>query len=248
MHIKYRLKKSFQFFVLIAVLVFTLTVEAESYRIKSQAPTVSSPSATKALATLPAGRRVEVVEMRGEWARLKTKSGRPLWVNTKFIELNPQRSVQEDVVEQNEISEVPYDSAKRWSFDLGASSGSYQSSNYSEFNIGLNYFIKEWLAFRNAAFARFDSNKENIYGLDTSFRAIGRFLLSSSFGVTVFAGPGYRFVNRGTNVPFSEGGLLFKIGGFSLGAGAKMLMYPLVQSGAANDSQFFLIFAGGGSF
>lgn len=134
----------------------------------------------------------------------------------------------------------------RLTYDIGFSTGSVGSTNYSEGNVGLNYFLKRWFSLRSALFGRFIS-PENIYGLDLS----GRFFYDVSFGkrsgMTFFGGPGYRFVTLGDNVPFIEGGLVTHLGSFSIGAGLKTFYNNAVRSGAPQDTQYFLILAGGGA-
>lgn len=135
---------------------------------------------------------------------------------------------------------------ERMTFDLGASTGSVNGYSYSELNLGVNAYITDYFAWRNAGFARFQSGENNIYGLDSSLRGI--FDVSGSMaGFTAFGGPGYRFVNEGDNVPFLEGGLVLRGGGLSIGGGAKTFFNSAVRSGAPNDTQYFLILAGSGS-
>lgn len=134
----------------------------------------------------------------------------------------------------------------RLTFDLGASSGSVNDVSYTEVGVGLNAYFTDWLAWRNAVFGRFVSGGTNVYGLDTSVRGILD-LSGSVAGLTFFAGPGFRFVNEGFNTPFAEGGVVLRVGGISLGGGAKVLLNSIVRSGTKNDTQYFIIIAGGGS-
>lgn len=134
---------------------------------------------------------------------------------------------------------------EKLTFDLGASGGSSNGVGYTEINLGLNAYFYDWLAWRNAVFGRLMSGATNVYGLDSSLRGI--FDMSGPVGFTAFAGPGYRFVNQGSGAPFAEIGLVIKLPGFALGGGVKTVLTSLSQSGAANDTQYFLILAGGGS-
>jgi hypothetical protein len=131
-------------------------------------------------------------------------------------------------------------------FDLGASLGSVNDVNYTEANLGLNLYFFEWLAWRNAIFGRFLSGQDAIWGLDSSVRGILN-LGDGALGMTAFAGPGYRFVNKGDNAPLLEAGIVFRLAGIALGGGAKTIINSAVRSSAPNDTQYFLILAGGGS-
>lgn len=134
---------------------------------------------------------------------------------------------------------------RRITFDLGASTGSIGDVTYTEAALGVNVYFYEWLAWRNAVFGRFQTGQETITGLDTSLRPILA-LGNGVLGLTAFGGPGYRFVSRGDHVPFLEGGLVFRLVGLSIGGGVKRLLTSAVRSGAPNDTQYFLILAGGG--
>lgn len=134
----------------------------------------------------------------------------------------------------------------RITYDLGASTGSYSNKTYTEINLGVNLYVYPFLAWRNAAFARFLSGANNVYGLDSSVRGILE-LGGSGLGMTAFAGPGFRFVNEGRNVPFGEAGAVFKLGGLNIGGGVKTLFNKFADSALENDTQYFIILAGGGS-
>jgi hypothetical protein len=131
-------------------------------------------------------------------------------------------------------------------FDLGASLGSVNDVHYTEANLGLNLYFYEWLAWRNALFGRFASGEETIWGLDSSVRGVLN-LGGGALGLTAFAGPGYRFINKGDNAPLVEAGIVFRLAGIALGGGAKTIINSAVRDGAPNDTQYFLILAGGGS-
>ncbi len=139
-------------------------------------------------------------------------------------------------------------SHSRVTYDLGAAVGSYNNISYTEIGLGLNWFFNDYLVWRNALFSRFGSEIDSIYGLDSSVRGVlgaG----NSALGITVFAGPGYRFVSKGDNAPFLEGGLILKLAGFSLGGGAKALYYSNRAGGLPNqETIYFIILSGGGSF
>lgn len=138
-------------------------------------------------------------------------------------------------------------------YDLGASSGSYNGASYSEINIGLNWFLSDWMIWRNSLFSRMSSVSDNrASGLDSSLR----FQVSkgdSDFGLQAFAGPGYRFSSSTQSAVFAEAGATVKIKGLSLGLGAKVMNYtsPGQDAGGADrpkqDTSYFIILGGGGS-
>lgn len=143
-----------------------------------------------------------------------------------------------------------------FTYDLSASVGSYDGNSYTELNLGLNWFLSEdWLIWRNALFSRFGSGFDTITGLDSSLRFAHRISSDSgTFGINMFAGPGLRFANQNSNAVFGEAGLLFRIGGLQVGGGVKALQYTQTRTDSRgrelskNDTQFFIILAGGGAF
>lgn len=138
------------------------------------------------------------------------------------------------------------DSDAQLTFDIGLSSGTVNEKSYTEANVGFNYRFLDWMAWRNSIFGRFGSDIDSVYGIDTSLRGLAS-IGDRQMGASAFLGPGYRFVTKGDNVPFVEGGVVLSVGGISVGGGAKALFNSAVRPGAENDSQFFIILAGGGT-
>jgi hypothetical protein len=134
----------------------------------------------------------------------------------------------------------------RLTYDLGVSAGKVYDSSYLEANLGFNYYFIDWLAWRNAFFYRFVDQADDLYGIDTSARAIGNLDLGIG-GLTAFAGPGFRFVNKGKNAPFVEGGLVLKFAGLAIGGGVKTIFNDFADKDLENDTQFFIILSGAGS-
>ena len=136
-------------------------------------------------------------------------------------------------------------------WDLGAASGRYRISgkdiSYSEIQLGLNYYFVDWLSARAAGFMRFPSENGTIQGLDLGLRAHERLDFGSNSGLSAFIGSGYRFLSRGVNAPYGEAGIIFKLGGLSVGGGAKVAFNDWIRSGSGNDVQYFLILSGGGA-
>ncbi len=132
-------------------------------------------------------------------------------------------------------------------YDLGIAQGDYSNETYTEAEIGLGLFFSQYLEWRNGIFARFTQDESNTYGLDSSVRGI----ISAGgdrFGVTAYAGPGYRLASQGDSAPLVEGGLVFHITGFSIGVGVKSILDSWIHSGVGNDTQIVLIVGGGGVF
>ena len=145
--------------------------------------------------------------------------------------------------------------ASDFHYDLSAGSGRYNDVSYAEITAGLNWQFDEWWTWRNAIFHRFGSNMDSITGLDTSVRLGNSFgTTNGDFGVDFYVGPGLRFASSNANAVFGEAGVGFKIVGLYLGIGMKSLYYtqPRVSSSGMdlpkNDTQVYLVLAGGGSF
>lgn len=217
-----------------------------------KAPLYSAPDENKkTLTTLNRGRRVQAAgPERNGFIPLQTRSGAKAWI--KASDVAPEKFSGSDVVEPA----GPSNQKRRLrtsersgpfglyalTFDLGLSAGSVNNVSYTEVNLGLNAYFWEWLNWRNALFGRFPSSGNSIYGLDSSVRGILHLPL-----LTAFAGPGYRFANEGQSAPFGEAGLILKVAGISLGGGVKTILNSWVTPNAPNDTQYFLILAGGGS-
>jgi hypothetical protein len=142
-----------------------------------------------------------------------------------------------------------------FTYDLGASFGNYNNSSYTEITLGLNWYLREFLIWRNAVFTRFGSMIDSVTGLDSSVRFVfDTRTQGSGLGLTLFAGPGYRFANANNSAYFAEAGGVLHAGGLSLGGGVKNLYYtnPGVDKNGAElpktDQIIFIILAGGGAF
>ncbi len=131
------------------------------------------------------------------------------------------------------------------SFDLGLSTGTYNNISYTEADLGLNLYFNPHLDLRNALFGRFASGVQNVFGLDSSLRGVFSADLAG-FGYTSFVGPGVRIPSLGKVTPFGEGGLIFRVPGFGFGGGAKVIANSILTNGASNETQVFIILAGGG--
>ncbi len=229
------------------------------YTVRSQgASLLEAPqSGAKVLGTLGAGKKIFVLgDSAGGYFRVQTKSGRAMFINSSQLASGHQES--DDVIEASEKPKPQAtekeksgasdssDQNMRLTYDLVVSAGNYDNQNYTEAQLGLNLFFLKWLAWRNAGFARFVA-PENYYGYDTSARLQFEFGLGDLLGVTIFGGPGYRFATRFDNAPFAEGGLSLSLAGFTIGGGVKTIYYKFANENNANDTQYFITLAGGGS-
>ncbi len=140
-------------------------------------------------------------------------------------------------------------------YDLSASFGTYNEKSYNEVTLGLNWFVADWLNWRNSLFSRFGSGLDTVSGLDSSARFQGGLETDGgSFGLHAFAGPGVRLASQNYNAVFGEAGLIFKLGGLRIGGGIKSLYYLADRKDSTtnlvlpkNDNQVFIILSGSGS-
>jgi hypothetical protein len=142
-----------------------------------------------------------------------------------------------------------------FSYDVSASSGSQNGDSYSELHLGLNWYVTDWLNWRNALFTRFGSNITSVNGLDSSLLATYEIQNDAhTLGVQAFAGPGMRFASADNNAATAEAGIIFKLGGINLGGGARYLSYFKTREDSngldlpKNETQYFVVLSGGGSF
>jgi hypothetical protein len=149
---------------------------------------------------------------------------------------------------------APSEASTHLSYDIGASTGSYNGLSYSEVTLGLNWYFWGRLAWRNAVFTRFGSQSDSVLGLDTSLRySYDSQSEPGELGWTFFGGPGYRIASEKYSGAFIEGGAVIRFGGLSLGAGVKSLNYTNPGKAAdgsdlpKSDTVIFIILAGGGA-
>lgn len=145
------------------------------------------------------------------------------------------------------------DRASQWTYDLSASTGSQNDVTYTEINLGLNWRMQDWLVWRNALFSRQSTGASQVMGLDSSMRLTGDMQADNgAWGVNAFVGPGVRAGTQKHSAVFGEAGLVFRLGGLRIGAGAKSLKYfedrELNNVRIPKDeTQYFLILGGGGA-
>ncbi len=140
------------------------------------------------------------------------------------------------------------------SYDLSGGVGSYDGNSYTEIDLGLNWYLQNWLIWRNSIFTQFGSSINTVYGLDTAaIFGTGFYTSSSKFGVEVFAGPGLRFANEDASGYFGKAGLTFAIGNLRIGGGAQVTKYYSTRRDKYGfkmpdeEVQYFITLSGGGS-
>ncbi len=145
------------------------------------------------------------------------------------------------------------DSDSRFTYDVSGSQSTQNGNRYQEINIGLNWFLQDWLIWRNAAFQRQGDNTDSIYGVDTSLRLQQEWLNESrSLGFKIFGGPGARIASSDSNAYFGEAGVGIRLGGLMLGAGIKSLKYFSTREERdgtklpKDENQVFFTISGGG--
>jgi hypothetical protein len=136
-------------------------------------------------------------------------------------------------------------SSSQLSYDIGLVSGRVGNQNYTEAHFGLNYWLMDWLNWRNSVFGRFAN--ETAFGLDTTARYQQNIPLTSATSLTMFAGGGYRFVSAGRSAPLIEAGIMANLGAVSIGVTARSILNSVSNSGSTNDTQYMLVLSGGGT-
>ena len=142
----------------------------------------------------------------------------------------------------------------RFTYDIIGSQSTQNGNRYSEINLGLNWFLQDWLIWRNSAFQRQSQNVDPVYGIDSSIRLQEEWLNDDrSLGFKIFGGPGVRAASSDSNAYFGEAGVGIRLGGVNLGAGVKSIKYfstrkdkdgvPLPK----DENQVFFTISGGGS-
>jgi len=146
------------------------------------------------------------------------------------------------------------DSHPTFTYDISASSGTENSNSYSEVKLNLNWYLADWLNWRNGIFTRFGSNIQSVSGLDSSVLAAYDIKNESgTLGFQAFAGPGVRIASADNNAATAEAGVIFTLGGIQIGGGAKYLSYFKTRQDPNNvalpkdETQYFIVLAGGGN-
>lgn len=136
-------------------------------------------------------------------------------------------------------------SSNQLTYDIGLVSGRVGNQNYTEAHFGLNFWLLDWLNWRNSVFGRFAN--VTAFGLDSTARYQQDIGMTSSTSLTMFAGGGYRLVSAGRSAPLVEAGIMANLGSISVGVNARSILNSVSDSGSTNDTQWMLVLAGGGS-
>ena len=201
---------------------------------------------SKAVGKLPKGKVVEVIsESKDGFFRVRSKTGKELWIQEQ--DTSPLESITEEILDPPSpgspaaLAAAENDYPK-FTLDLGGAMGSNNGFDYTEIQLGTNLFFKSWIAWRNVLFGQIASGVETRYGLDSSARLYARLVQNDAIALTLFGGPGYRVLSKGTNDAFAEAGFFSRLLFFSVGAGAKVFA---TERNGSRETQYFLILSGG---
>ncbi|MEK2646428.1 hypothetical protein [Bdellovibrio sp. BCCA] len=143
----------------------------------------------------------------------------------------------------------------RVTYDLSGASGTRDDESFSEIHLGLNWYIHDWLNWRNSIFTQFGTDINTVYGLDTAALFNWEaYTQGRGLGIELFAGPGLRFATEDSNAVFGKAGITFGLGGLRLGGGIQAFHYfedrHDKQDRILNkdETQYFITVSGGGSF
>lgn len=141
-----------------------------------------------------------------------------------------------------------------FTYDVSASSGTDNGDSYSELKLNLNWYLTDWLNWRNGVFTRFGSNIDSVNGLDSALLVIYDVKNDSkTLGFQAFVGPGVRIASADNNAATAEAGVIFTLGPIRIGGGAKYLSYFKDREDKSdlilpkNETQYFIVLSGGGS-
>lgn len=155
-------------------------------------------------------------------------------------------------VSQNTLAASKDDS--RITYDVSGSQTTINDKTYQELNVGINWYLSNWLSWRNSAFQRQAQDEKTVYGLDTSFRLQKEWLNDSkTLGFKVFGGPGARIASERYNAYFGEAGVGFRLGGIQLSGGVKSYRYAHSREDnngvklPRNENHVFVTISGGGT-
>jgi hypothetical protein len=191
----------------------------------------------------------------GGFYKLKTKSGKPLFVRVDDVKANSP--APEDDLEtlpaansHKSAKSAGESSFDRFKFDLGGSSGNSNGRTFFEAHLGVDYYFLSWFYLREAPFYRLPDNHVATYGLDSSINGQLDIPIVPEFAPNLGIGGGYRVTNIGKDAPFLEGGLEAGFKGTSFNASMKYIMNEQVKNGLANERIYTLSasFSKSGSF
>lgn len=233
---------------LVLVCLNTAVFAAEEHRVSAkQAAVHTSPSDEAPLVGyLTQGKHIWVVEEKNQFARLRSRSGKTLWI--KSTELLPVlRTDKYDLDADVDAAFAPSSDFKRIRIDLGAAGGRSRGDSFIEGAAGLEYFMLERLSWRNAVFYRRFQVLGDFFGLDTSVRGNGNLPLGA-LKLRGIIGAGYRFAGGEEGAPFAEVGGFAALGGFDIGVMLKYLNRSISDSTRDDVVIYSVVLSGGGGF
>ncbi|NUN06926.1 MAG: hypothetical protein HUU57_14335 [Bdellovibrio sp.] len=140
-------------------------------------------------------------------------------------------------------------------YDLTGSSGTRDGESFSEIHLGLNWYLSDWLNWRNSVFTQFGTKIKEVYGLDSeALFSWEAYTSARDLGIELFAGPGVRMASEKSNAAFGKAGVTFAVAGLRLGGGVQALHYLEERQDKdgrtlpKDEVQTFITLSGGGSF
>lgn len=226
-------------------LSFCSSVFPQELRVENEhSPVYSEPRAdAEVLGYLPKGKRAQSVDEEGAFFRVRSRSGRHLWIGKTSV--GPVLSsdpydVSSDVLAQHPNGEPDF---RRIRLDMGASGGRTGNESFLEGALGVEYYMMERLSLRNALFYRRSQVREDSFGLDVSVRGNGKLLLGA-LGLRGILGTGYRLTTEGSGALFYEVGGFAALAGFDIGLMLKYLHNSLGDSSRENVVVYSVVFSG----
>ncbi len=226
---------------LVAFWLCTQAAQADSLTVSvDKAAVLAAPTeSAKIVSYLSRGKSIESAgKPQKGFYQLKTKSGRRLFIKTSDVEV-VDGSIDADLV--SEETSGKSNNFRRFRFDGGGSVGSSNRGSFYEINLGVSYFVTEWLIWRNAPFFRFQSGATNSFGLDSSVRGQYSPPVAAEFSPTLMVGAGFRFINTGSHAPFAEAGLGLRVSDIQIQLGVKYIAGKLLDANVEDE----VIFNGG---
>ncbi len=235
--------------ILLAFLFGCAGLHADERRvITNHAPVHAEPSRqSEVIGHLPKGKRTWVTDQSGDFAKLRSRSRRSLWLLKKDLEALPDSEPYEVSTDVDAPFALGVSDFKRIRLDLGGSAGRVQNESFLEVAAGVEYFMMERLSWRNSVFYRRYQVAPDFIGLDTSVRGNGNLPLGP-LRLRGIIGVGYRFATAQEGAPFAEVGGFAELKGFDVGLMLKVLNRSIFDSSRENVVLYSVVLSGGTGF